>query len=211
MGARFEVREPIWWTRWLNLDSSPVGVTLRPSKTLTGGSNGGKDPRGDQRERGGYWAPSLMHTNTHTQTQALHTHACTYIEKQSLQTLEMMQGDSEKTCKHLSLSTSSAGKFSHTAKHKGPTSGNADSPLEPKPIRSLMQTCRAPLSFISPFNVRGLESDSITHPKERRGKKGKGKIIRGSKLPTCFWVDLIESRKNGSDWLVWAMLRLNAL
>lgn len=84
-------------------------------------------------------------------------------------------------------STSSTGKFSHMAKHKGPTSGNANSPLKPKPIRSLMQTCRAPLSFISPFNVRGLESDSITHPTKRR-KKAKGKIISGSKWSTCFWV-----------------------
>lgn len=87
-------------------------------------------------------------------------------------------------------------------------SGNASGPLKPKPIRSLMQTCRAPLSFISPFNVRGLESDSITYPKE---KKEKGKIIRGSKLPTCFWVDLIESRESGNDWPEWAMFSLQLL
>lgn len=66
----------------------------------------------------------------------------------------------------------------HATQHKGPTSGNANSPLKPKPIRSLMQTCRAPLSFISPFNVRGLESDSITHPKEKK-EKGKREIYHG--------------------------------
>lgn len=68
-----------------------------------------------------------------------------------------------------------------------------------------MQTCGAPLSFISPFNVRGLESDSITYPKE---KKEKRKIIGGSNLPTCFQVDLIESSENGNDWPVQAMFSL---
>lgn len=87
-------------------------------------------------------------------------------------------------------STSSTGKFSHMAKHKGPTSGNASSPLKPKPIRSLMQTCRAPLSFISPFNVRGLESDSVTHPKKKKGK-GKRKNYRGFQI-----IHMFSSRAN---------------
>lgn len=73
------------------------------------------------------------------------------------------------------------------AKHKEPTSGNANSPLKPKPIRSLMQTCRAPLSFISPFNVRGLESDSTTHPKEKKRKeRGRRENYRGFQIIHMF-------------------------
>lgn len=38
------------------------------SKTLTGGSAGGRDPRRDQREWEGYWAHSPTHTSTHPST-----------------------------------------------------------------------------------------------------------------------------------------------
>lgn len=128
----------------------------------------------------------LVHTNAFAHTH-VHTRTCTH--KTAHEGKEWCRGDSERICRHLSH-TSSTGKFSHMAKHKGPMSGNANSPLKPKPIRSLMQTCRAPLSFISPFNVRGLESDSITHPKEKK-EKGKRENYRGFQI-----IHMFSSRAN---------------
>lgn len=76
--------------------------------------------------------------------------------------------DSQKISLFLSLY------LQHPARAHVWQSGNTSGPLKPKPIRSLMQTCRAPLSFISLFNVRGLESDSITYPKERKRENYQG-------------------------------------
>lgn len=119
-----------------------------------------------------------------------HRHARTCVQT-AHKDKKCCRGDSERrSAGTIPLSTSRTGKFSHMAKHKGPTSGNANSPLKPKPIRSLMQTCRAPLSFISPFNVRGLESDSITHPKEKR-EKGKRENYRGFQI-----IHMFSSRAN---------------
>lgn len=133
------------------------------SKTLTGGSAGGKDPRRDQREREGYWARSPTHTNTHPSTCRLRKHKPTtyvtnsnterqtaVVHKETQQKFAFVrspniytwadishankqrhqhkhhtktsQGGSEKIS--LSHSTSSIGKFSHMATHRGPTSGS---------------------------------------------------------------------------------------
>ena len=140
-----------------------------------------------------YTSPSCQHTNarthrhTHTHT---HTHTHKHTDAHSQTAHRHKQGWLREDLQ-APLPTSSTGKFSHMAKHKGPTSGNANSPLKPKPIRSLMQTCRAPLSFISPFNVRGLESDSPTHPKEKKEKGKKGKIYQEFQI-----IHMFSSRAN---------------
>ncbi len=132
------------------------------------------------------------HTWKYTSHVYEHTHRHTHarVHKQPTKTRNVAVVTQRRSAGTLPLSTSSTGKFSHMAKHKGPTSGNANSPLKPKPIRSLMQTCRAPLSFISPFNVRGLESDSITHPKEKK-EKGKRENYQGFQI-----IHMFSSRAN---------------
>ena len=129
--------------------------TQGPSKTLTGGWPGGRthtETRGRRQDRTHTRTHALGHTNTlyktHTDT---HTH--THVHKHTICRVWTLRSDSEMICSTVSPARSKAyaGKFSHTAKHKGPMSGKADSTLKPKPIRSLMQTCRGPFVVYFPF------------------------------------------------------------